>query len=236
MEEDLKTLKVDLDYYDQDGKHSLKTMSIKVNKLKDMSEKGFGWTKKSYEMTFSLTIPDHIHKELLGKTIPERKMSHKNGLRSYVDFSKTINSETVKGVCDRYWEIIQDYLWLKNIEKSELKKVIFFNFENSFGDYKSDWDGSLIGRKNKINYSYSVGFISDKNVRYNVNKLLIDQHHTREFYNWQHIEWTEEREMFFNNIQKSFENIIDKINSFNNSINEETINILIKNSSNLLSS
>jgi len=238
MEEELKSIKVELDYYDENCVRSSKIMTIKVNRLKDASENGIGWRKPSYEMTFSLTIPNHIHEYLKDKSVPSRGMSTRNHIKSYVDFSKTINSDTVKAVCDRYWEITQDYLWLKNIHKADLKKVIFYNFGNETKDYRSSWNGLEYGTQNTLDYKFCVGYISSSErnsvLRYNHNKEFVSESHDRGFYHNEYVDWSEEREAFFNGIQSSFEIIINKINSFKDSIKEEFIDQYIKSNNNRL--
>jgi len=238
MEEEFKSIKVGLDYYDENCVHSSKAMTIKVNRLKDTSENGIGWRKPSYEMTFSLTIPNHIHEYLKGKSVPSRGMTSRNHIKSYDDFPKTINSDTVKGVCDRYWEITQDYLWLKNVDKADLKKVIFYSFDNETKDYRSSWNGLTFGTQNVLNYKYCIGYVSTNNnsgiLRYNHNKEYINESQDRGFYLNEYVDWSEERELFFNNIQNSFETIINKINSFKDSIKEEFIDQYIKSNNNKL--
>lgn len=238
MEEELKSIKVELDYYDENCVRSSKMMTIKVNRLKDVSEKGFGWTKPTYEMTFSLTIPNHIHEYLKGKSVPSRGMTTRNQTKTYTDFPKTINSDTIKFVCERYWEITQDYLWLKNIDKLDLKKVIFYHFDNETKEYRSAWNSLEFGTQNTLNYRFCIGYIStnEKNdvLRYNHNKEYVAEHQNVSFYRNEYIDWTEKRELFFNNIQNSFESIINKINTFNDSIKEETIDQYINSNNNKL--
>jgi hypothetical protein len=227
MEEELKSIKVELNYYDDEGKSSIKPMTIKVNKVKDSSEHGIGWTKKSYEMSFSLVLPNHIHELLKGKSVPKRGMGTRNETKTYSDFPKTITAETVRAVCEKYWEITQDFLWLLNVQKTELKKVIFYKFDTESRDYVNEWDGKHYGKKNNLNYRYAIGYISENRgevLRYNHNKELVNYGRDTSFYSNQYVEWSEEREIFFNNIQNSFVSIIEKINSFNDSITEETIN------------
>jgi hypothetical protein len=238
MEEEFKSIKVGLDYYDENCVHSSKAMTIKVNRLKDTSENGIGWRKPSYEMTFSLTIPNHIHEYLKGKSVPSRGMTSRNTIKSYENLSKTINSDTIKAVCERYWEITQDYLWLKNVDKADLKKVIFYKFGNETKEYRSSWNGLEYGTQNTLDYKFCIGYISSSErngvLRYNHNKEYVGESHDKGFYLNEYVDWTEERESFFNGIQSSFESIISKINSFKDSIKEEFIDHYIKSNNNRL--
>lgn len=236
MDEELKNIRILLDYYDEECKHSTEMMTIKVNKPKNMDKsRSLRWgSKLVYEMTFSLVLPEHIHKYLLGKTIPSD-----NRTMVYDEkFAKTINNTSIQGLTERYWDILQDYRWLKGIDKAELQKVIFYSFDTESRTYKSDWNGWEFGKKNKLSYVYAIGYISHANgkeVRYNFNKQLIHDGYNREFYNNEYVGWTEEREGFFNNIQTSFETIIDRINEFEKNLNEDTINQIIENRTLLLS-
>lgn len=51
MEENLKSIKLLLDYYDEDGNHSLKEMSVKLNKPKDLTKGSYLVKAKNYSMT-----------------------------------------------------------------------------------------------------------------------------------------------------------------------------------------
>lgn len=233
MEEELKSIRLELDYYDEDGNKSAKVFSIKVTKPKNISEKSMlGQSKKAYSMSFSLVLPDHIHKNIIGQTLPRIGIGARNDTKSYAkDFSKTITYESLKSVCDTYHDIIQDYKWLKSIEKAELQKVIFYDFDNNSIDYKSLWNGSHFGKGSKLKYLYSIGYISHgvKQNRYNNDKLFINVIHDIEFYEQKFVFWTEERQAFFDNIQKSFAGIMDKINEFEEHINEKSLDNLIEN-------
>lgn len=230
--EKLDTIKILLDYYDEDGNHSLKEMSVKINKIIDCSDTGLANTviKRKYSMSFSLVIPNHIHEYLLNKSVPDRSfLGNKNSTITYSDFSKTIKRDTIEGLCDRYWRITQDYKWLKDIEKRNLTKVIFFDFANKSEAFNSYWDGKDYGHQSEISYRHAIGYISDANnsLRFNENKLFVDSNRDAVFYKLKYVLWTQEREDFFNNIQSSFEIIISKINDFESSISETSIDAIL---------
>lgn len=240
MEENLKSIKLLLDYYDEDGNHSLKEMSVKLNKPKDLTKGSYLVKAKNYSMSFSLVIPNHIHSYLIGKSTPNfYSNSMRNDFKTYEeDFSKTINSETIEGICRLYLSVVSSYIWLKELEKSNLEKVIFYKFKNESGVNDSRWNGDNIGVKSKLSFYYSVGYISKSKhgiLRYNVNKKLINEAHEREFYQNNHVSWSEERQLFFDNMQKSFESIIDKIDKFQDGLSEDTINEMISTTNILLS-
>jgi hypothetical protein len=48
-------------------------------------------------------------------------------------------------------------------------------------------------------------------------------------YDYNYVNWTEERQAFFENLQTSFENIINKVNAFNKNIDEKSVDLAIKN-------
>jgi len=233
MENDLKSIRLTLDYYDENGNHSFKDMSVKVNKPKDVSYHGYQNKRMKYAMTFSLVIPSHIHAYLLNKTVPVSEMSDRNGSREYAsDFSKTLNSDSIEKLCDLYLRVVGDYVWLKGIDKAELQKVIFYKFNNSFSDFNSSWNGINLGFKSGLNYSYFIGYITTNTktvLRYNKAKTLINTSYDRELYDYNYVNWTEDRQAFFENLQTSFENIISKVNAFNKNIDEESVDLAIKN-------
>jgi hypothetical protein len=235
-DQEIKNLKLEMDYFDEDAKKSTKVMTIKINKPKYTSSEGlYGHTKRTYSMSFSMKIPEHIHSYLLNKTVVRYKMG-RNYEKNYSDFPKTINRQILETLCEDYFEITQDYLFLKRLEKAELKKVIFFGINNSTKPYTSIQDGTEFGIKNEIKYNYSIGYISGENneLRYNSEKLYISSRTHHEFYQHKFVVWSEEREEYFKGIQTSFEQIIDRFNKFNDGLNDDTINEIINNNTKLL--
>lgn len=211
---------------------------MKVNKPKYVGEKGMGWEKRLWALTFSLVIPDHIHNYLIGKTVHVSNgiIGNKNEVKTYSkdNFPKTITDDNVKGICNKYFNICQDYLWLKNLEKAELTKVIFYEFKNNCQDFKSSWDGSNFGEKSQLNYRYIIGYISKNDHRYNETKRLINNHYDREFYSYKYVKWSEERESFFKNIYESFQNITKRLDDFEKNISEQNLDNLISVNTKLL--
>lgn len=238
MEEKNNIIKVTLQYYDEDANVSEKVFSIKQNPIKNISKSGIGWKQTLYKITYTLVLPDHIHKYMLGKIVERNRGIGNSDRESYVDLAKSITSETINWICIRYWTITQDYLYLKKLEKAELQKVIFYNFDNNTGELNSSWDGVKLGTTTKIKFNYCIGFISDTKDRvnrYNTQRKFIGEPHNRDFYNnMKYIVWTQEREDFFNGIQSGFENIVDKIEAFDKNLSEETINTIIHNKQKLL--
>jgi len=236
MEENLKTIKLKLDYFDEDGNHSLKDLNVKVNKIKDLSfSVGFGRVDRKYGLTFSLTIPAHIHAFLLEKTVPVHEMSDRNGVREYrSDFPKTLNSNSIEKLCDLYLGVVRDYRWLKSIDSLELEKVIFYDFKNESSDLRSDWNGLNLGKKSKLNYSYFIGYVTTKSkneIRYNENKAIINDSYDREAYRYSFVKWTQERQDFFDSLNASFGKIIEQVNTFSETINEGSVDSIMNGSS-----
>lgn len=235
MEEDLKNIKVVLNYADENGKTSRKPMTIKVNKIKEVSEKSMFSieNKMLYEMSFSLIIPEHIHSSLIGKTTPNysKQTFSNDDLKSFpTDFSKTIKADTIKAVCEQYYSILQSYIWLKEIENAKLERVIFYSFENLTDVFKSSWNGNEFGVNSNLDFKLCFGYISyTKNsiMRYNNDKKLINEHRDRDFYKLKYVSWTEERELFFKNILQTFVNIQEKLNNFESKLNEDTIQAIM---------
>jgi hypothetical protein len=232
--EDFKSIKIELDFADENGNRVKKQQTIKVNtpSLKDKST--FSWhyhIKSVYTLSFTIQIPEFIHSYLIGKCVPSTRSDQTKDYKE--DFAKSINRTSIEQLTEMWCELISDYVWLKKMEQADLKKVIFYQFSNKYGNYKSYWNGTEFGELSELGYKYSIGYVSEtekKQIRYNNQKLSISSSNDKEFYNLKFVEWTEERELFFINIQKSFEVITDKINKFESSITEETINGLIANS------
>lgn len=235
MLEDSKNIKIELDYSDKDGNRSKKEMSVKVNTaiLKDKNQPTYYKTRLVYTLTFSLKIPDHIHSVLINKTVPRFGISQRSETKTYEnDFPKTITSATIEQLTECWCDIIFDYEWLKNDEVQNYTKVIFYGFESNSQLWTSRYNGMNFGSKNNIGYNFAIGYIvpkNDKTIRFNCDKKAISDTNDREFYSLKYVEYTEERVLFFENIQKSFEQIIDKISMFNQDLSENTINTMLNN-------
>ncbi len=235
--EDFKSIRIELDFADENGERSKKMQTIKVNTpvLKDKSSFSIYHIKSIYTLSFSIQIPDFIHSYLIGKSVPSPRSEQTKDYKD--DFPKSIKGMSIERLTEMWCELIADYVWLKKMEKAELKKVIFYHFDNEYGNDKSYWNGIELGEQAKLEYKYCVGYISEtdgRHIRYNQQKLSISSSQDKPFYNIKYVEWTEARELFFVSIQKSFENISEKIKRFEENITEETINDLISNSPLLL--
>lgn len=232
----MENFKLLLDYYDEDGNRSKKETLITVNGLKDITEKPFmGETPhKTFDMTFSLKIPNHIHSYMLDKSVPIYGVGSNNSMKTYEvkTFKKTITSSNITTICKHYNDVLADYKWLKNMEKLELTKVIFYQFNNQSGDFKSSWNGNKYGVKSSLGFLFCVGYISvsanGRENRFNSDKRLVNAGSERDFYNLKHVSHTEERELFFENIQRSFVGIIERIDQFESSLSEDSINTIIQ--------
>ena len=237
MEE--KSIKIKLNYSDENGVSSEKEMSVKINTvtLRDKSTYPHK-ARLIYTLSFSLKIPDHIHSFLIGKSVPTFGMNRRSETMNYSgDFAKTIKAETIERLTERWSEIITDYEWLKNIDKLELKKVIFYKFDNKSTDWSSDWNRTPFGKSSDLNYNYAIGFISESTrstIRYNSDKKTISISNDRDFYQLKYVEWSEERQAFFDGIQNTFEKIINNLSSFEEGLSESTINSIISNKPNFL--
>jgi hypothetical protein len=234
MSEEIKNLKLLLGYYDEQGIYSEKETTVKINKVKDISESSsFGnISVRKYALSYSLKIPDHIHSFLIGKTVPEdHSWSSRGNMFEYKeDFSKTINNENLTYLCQRYYKILQDYDWLKKRDKLELKKVIFYSFETNLGVNRSSWDGKDIGKKTNITHVCCVGFVSEqagKEHRFDENRNLISLRND-DFYRLKHVDYSDERMNFFDGILESFRRVNEKFEAFNEQINNGEIEQLIK--------
>lgn len=232
-----KTIKISLDYCDADGKRTVKEMPIKINTPVLIDKNSYTWMQKklTYSLSFSVKIPDHIHSYLLGKTVPAFGISRTNETKDYDEnFPKTITRENIKALTESWWEVITDFEWLRNCEKQDFDKVIFYNFNADSGEAKSYYNSINLGEKSNLKFDYSIGYTTvlkdkDKIIRYNKDKKIISQNNDSEFYKKKYVLWSQERQDFFENIQKSFAVICEKIKTFEETLSEETINIIISN-------
>ena len=229
--DELKSIRIELDFADEDGNRTRKMQTVKVNtpSLRDKSKPLFyNHVNSVYTLSFTIQIPDFIHSYLIGKSAPSSRSDRTRDYKE--DFAKSINRHSIEQLTEMWCELIGDYVWLKKLERADLKKVIFYEFDNKHGEYVSFWNGVNFGELSKLGYKYSIGYISEtenRHIRYNSKKLSISSSNDKEFYNLKYVEWTQERETFFVGIQKSFESISEKITKFESGLTEETINELI---------
>lgn len=243
MEEDFKKFKVSLDYVDAEGNLSVKDFTISVTNPKREQNMKITYTKyyDLYSMMFSLVLPEHIHKLMVGATVGSAVLYgavNREERRYDKDFSKTVKSLTLRGLTEAYTQILYDYRWLKQIEDAELTKVIFYSFKNNSTVKQSSWDGTKLGKSVTMNYMFSIGYYSkvdDKEYRYSIDKKLINQYRDNDLYvNYKRVDWTSEREIFFTNIESSFIKLIDQLTAFESNLTEDKIEALISSSPNLL--
>lgn len=229
--QNLKTIKIPLDYADENGVRSTKEQTISVSNpvKRDKSKLSIYHQDSVYTLSFNVKIPEHIHSYLIGKSAPRRGGSDRQYEKK--DFKKSISAVSIENLTIRWSQIINDFVYLKKFDSSDFKKVIFYNFKNKSKEYNSHWDGAYLGNESIIQHNFIVGYVvtvdGNHEKRYNKNKAYINDHYDREIYGYKYVEWTEEREAFFNNITNSFKKIIDKIDEFNDVINSGGINELM---------
>ena len=221
------SIKLLLDFADENGKRCQKEQTVKINPPKRTEHNTISiyHIPQIYKVTYTLKIPDFIYDYLIGKSVPRKDFS-----RDYTkeNLKKTLNKETLEKLCSDWSDIISDYVWLKQIEVAELTKVIFFRFNHQKTDYKSNWNGNNLGDFAQIGFTYCMGYIKEdgeKPVRYTHEKKLVSTFNDRTFYELKYVEWSEEREEFFNNIKKGFSEMVDKISSFDSNIEKLIENV-----------
>jgi hypothetical protein len=228
----MESFVLDIENWDKDGKRVTTPFTIKVNKVKDISEHGIGWKKSKYSISYTLTIPTHIHNKILGKTVPTQKNFNHIEVNYDPKYSKYITATSLETICDKFWDICQSYIWILNQEKRKLEKVIYFEYNGDVKSASSIWNGINVGTVTKIGFNYFIGFISeDKKNRYNEEKRMISTYHDAGKYNYNYITWSEEREQLFVNIKENFESFINKFLIFTEKINENDVDMLITNNS-----
>jgi hypothetical protein len=203
----MENIKLELNTISTEGKEEIKLFTIRVNKVIDDSVMGIGWVKKKYKMSFSITIPEHIHEIIKGNSVfysNEGRITYPN------NFPKTISDESLEGLCNKHWDIIRSCKWLIERKEAALEKVIFYSITPlHLQETKSRWNGVELGSEINFKYSWFVGYISsDKLFRYNIHQQLLSKTNDQYFYGFNFVKWTEEEEAKFN---KTNEHLINSI-------------------------
>lgn len=237
-EKEVKSIKLSMPYVTEDGKDTLKDLSITFKKVIEC-EKGAYLNGRSplYSMDMSIVIPDHIHKRLCGEVVRRRNLfGNKNDDKIYdTKFSKTITRPSLEALTIDYREIIYDYRWLLSIDRIEVKKVIYYTFDGEIIENNtSQWDRKILANDSNISYSYMVGFISaDKKHRLNIEKKILGTRDGSQM-GWAYVEYTPEREFFFKSIFDKFNQLLSQLNNFKEEITPSTIDTIIKSGIKLL--
>ncbi len=241
-EKDLKSIRLTLDYPTEEGNYTTKELTVKVSNAKPKKTFGKGFRDHflTMQILFSLEVPEFIHAALKGNTVGQKKLGVISGgdARKYEeDFPKTIKSITLEGLTEQWVQIVIDYIWLKEIEKKELTKVIFYQFNNSSKPTKSLWNGLPLGNAASLNYVFAVGYISTGKTevyRFNDQKKMVNSSHDRDFYACKYITWSEKREQFFTRLKELFEKQMRDMAEFETNLTEEKINLFIEAKGNML--
>jgi hypothetical protein len=233
-QDEFKSIRVVLSMPTEKGEFAPKEVRITVNTLK-RQEKDDYWSKgrRTYEMSFSIKLPDYIYEKLKGSVVPNTTVGGNRDLISYpLDMPKTIKSESISGITELWQRHANDYLYLVRLDNAVLTKTIFYEFAGNIREFSCNWAGYKLGVKADMSYRYFIGFISDDGkLRLNSEKRTISGNsNNREFEKMPYVEWTQEREDFFVGLQKSYESMIARVAEFEASINNDSIDALILNS------
>lgn len=228
---DIKSIKLSLPYVTEEGKFTLREMTVSFKKAIEAEKPTYNRNFcPTYKMGMSLVIPDHIHKRLVGSFIGrKRELADKSGYTYPKDFPKTITSESLSAITERYRTVIWDYQWLIGIESMEIKKVIFYNFDGDHGENNASiWDGKKMGNDSEISYSYMIGYMSkDGATRFNIDKRIIMDRDGDEV-KWKYVDHSDERELFFSTVFAKFGLLLKQLNDFEEKINEKSIDRIIQ--------
>jgi hypothetical protein len=231
MNEEIKSLKLSLPYVTEEGKNTLREMTVTFKKVIEKESGSYNNDYSPiYSMKMSIVIPDHIHKKLCGAIVGRKSDINDRGSREYkTDFAKTITSESLSAVTERYRDVIYDYKWLINMDKMEVTKVIFYTFDGTnTASNKSYWDGKMMGNDTQVSYSFMVGYISkDGKNRLNIDRKIITRQDGDQI-NWDYVEHTPDREMFFVTIFSKFKDLLAQLNGFKKKITPHSIDEMIK--------
>lgn len=230
-EKEIKSLKLSLPYVTEDGKMTLREMTVSFKRVIEKENRSYsGNHYPIYSMNMSLVIPDHIHTRLIGTIVGRKRgLGDDKGTTYAADFSKTITSESLKGLTERWRDAIWDYLWVADLDKMEVKRVIFYDFAGGDKENgKSYWDGKKMSNDIEVQYGYMIGYVSsDGKYRLNDDKKVVSDK-DGEAYKWKYIDHTKEREIFFRTIFQKFQQLLSQLENFGDSINPYTIDDFVK--------
>jgi|GEM_PF-6481959 len=197
-----------------------------------------------WQTAFTLKIPDVIWETLKGKKLPKRTTSeHEADYRKYYDdtqqFPKTLSEPSLYQLCISWKRLVEDYEWAVLIDKHPMERVIFYDLGgDSDGFTYGSWSRSTHGTASKARFVYVHGYrlclpelaseyrkYGDE-FRYTEDRDLIPSYQHEDFYKLKCVRWTEERQMFFDQLQLSFDGLIERVNNFESQISEEKIDAL----------
>lgn len=234
--DELKSLTLTLRTIDPAGKVGTAPFKIKVNKPKiERGERQYDtYQPLIMSLSFSLVIPDHIHQQLIGQTVPKDKRSFTYPL----DLPKTIKREHIGQLTEVFGEYVSDCIWLRNINERSLTQVIFFDFSGYADQLKSTWDGKRMGHQIKIDFLWLVGYITTGKrgdvLRYNEDRLTFTDSRESEVYACEYVLYTEARYQFFTQLEGNFATFIQRFENFSTYFYENDIDTLIGSNQDLL--
>lgn len=220
------SIKLLLDFADENGKRCQKEQTVKINppKRTEHNSVSIYHIPAIYDITYNIKIPEFIYDYLIGKSVPRKDFT-----RDYTkDTKKSLSGNSLQGLCKAWSELISDYVWLKQMEIVELTKVIYYKFNHVKKSFVSHWNSAHFGDFAQIGFTYCIGYVKkegNKEVRYTHEKKSVSYSSDRDFYELKYVEWSEEREEFFNNIKKGFSEMVDKISSFDSNIEKLIENV-----------
>ena len=234
-ENEFKSIKLELSCPTELGVLETKQVRVSVNTIKRLQDKNSYYEKNkyTYSMSFSVKLPDYIHAKILGATIPSMSMSNDKSKTYDVKLSKTISSDSIGSLTARWQEIIDDFVFLLELDKLQMRKVILYRFGGNVKQNRSQWTGASLGNEAKLSYIFMIGYIGSRGtvkVIRNMDNKNVQTHSDGWIYNLPYVDWTQEREDFFIGLQKSYESLIARIAEFEASINNDSIDTLILNS------
>jgi len=137
--EEFNSIKLELAYIDEQGVHSSKIFTIKVGTIKHLEKNAilFGRAKEyTYEMNFSLVMPNHIHAGLIGQSVPDN-FGGRDTRVIPMNLSKTISYASIGGLTKEWQNRISEYAYLLGLKNMKLHKIIMYRFEGDVSKSRS---------------------------------------------------------------------------------------------------
>lgn len=203
---------------------------IKVSLGKPKRESG---KHGKHMMMFKTVLPQYIFDKLHGTKIERSRggLTSEVSTNWYTSLKKTITSNSLEGLVERFDAIVQDYLFLLADEKAPKEKLIFVNWKSDFRrDKTSNENGAKVGHQMKMEFHFFVGYYNGRSY-FDIDHKGIrvgSGNYERDVPNYIKIPWTQEREDFFNQVFDNFDTFKVKLEAFFDTLNPEMIDTHIQ--------
>lgn len=192
-------------------------------------------------MSFKTVLPDYIHAKLSGKVVIRIRENFKKDPTTHRydgkldSFSKTVTAQSLEGLVKRYYDVIDDFLWVMEDEKNTKIKMIFVKLNSFMQPSKtSDGNGAKMGKNASISYNYFVGYYNGRSIFDIDYRQFNTTTYDKDILKYKMIPWTQERENFFESIYNNFDAMRVKFDEFFTNMDDKNIDTFINSNQKLL--